>query len=62
MYFLNVILFFNGIFKKQISIVEEEEAEVEEEEGAEVGGEHPAAKHEDVRSLWTIPRAPLPQT
>ena len=42
--------------------MEEEEAEVEEEEGAEVGGEHPAAKHEDVRSLWTIPRAPLPQT
>ena len=42
--------------------MEEEEAEVEEEKEGEVGGEHPAVKHEDVHSLWTIPRAPLPQT
>ena len=42
--------------------MEEEEAEVEEEEEGEVGGKYPAAKHEDVRSLWTIPQAPLPQT
>lgn len=42
--------------------MEEEEAEVEEEKEGEVGGKYPAAKHEDVRSLWTIPQAPLPQT